>query len=305
MTLMQMRYFMEVCRWESISRAAQRLHVAQPTLSVAMKSLEQETGLNLFQHEKNRIILTSEAKRLLSRVGDIVAQIERLETDIQNMAGNQRPIRLAMPVQLGFTFLPAILGDFCLRHPEIELDIVEMGGVAALRMVENDRLDLAFTNFHTDIGDNLTYSKLFDCECFFCTWPDNPLAREKSVAAAQIAAVPLVMLDHHFVTYRLAHENFAKHNCRPHIIHYTPYLHTAKNLVRQHIASTILIRQSILPEDDQLVLIPLADPFYLTSGIVVKKGRQIYPHEQILMDYFKEIVKLAHLPGGSKMTLCK
>jgi DNA-binding transcriptional LysR family regulator len=48
MTLIQMRYFYEVCQWQNITKAAEHLHVSQPTISVAMQTLETETGLNLF-----------------------------------------------------------------------------------------------------------------------------------------------------------------------------------------------------------------------------------------------------------------
>ena len=51
MTLTQMRYFYEVCQWQNITKAAEHLHVSQPTISVAMQTLEAETGLNLFHRE--------------------------------------------------------------------------------------------------------------------------------------------------------------------------------------------------------------------------------------------------------------
>ncbi|MBR3624165.1 MAG: LysR family transcriptional regulator, partial [Selenomonadaceae bacterium] len=98
--------------------------------------------------------------------------------------------------------------------------------------------------------------------------------------------------DHHFVTYKETRAAFKRRRLKMNIMHETPYLHTAKNLVRQHLASTVLIRQGVLEEEfDRLVLIPFEQPFYLNSGIVVKKGRQIYPHEEVLMNYLKEIVK--------------
>lgn len=48
MTLTQMRYFYEVCKWRSITKAAASLHISQPTVSIAMADLEKESGLNLF-----------------------------------------------------------------------------------------------------------------------------------------------------------------------------------------------------------------------------------------------------------------
>ena len=291
LTLNQMQYFAEVCKWQNISQAAEKLHVAQPTVSIAMQSLEEETGLNLFYREKNKIIITKEASLLLEKVSVILQQMADLERDIASMT-QRDSIRMALPLQLGMTFMPAIFGDFCLQHPDIKVEIVEMGGVSALRMVEEGHLDIAFTNFHENVGDSLNYRKLFDCECMFCTWPGHPLSEKETVTFKEVAKEPLVMLDHHFVTYRETKAAFKRRRLKMNIMHETPYLHTAKNLVRQHLASTVLIRQGVLEEEyDRLVLIPFEQPFYLNSGIVVKKGRQIYPHEEILMNYLKEIVK--------------
>ena len=290
MTLTQMRYFYEVCRWQNISQAAEKLHVSQPTISASMQALERETGLNLFHREKNRIVLTPESNQLLGRVSSILKRADQLERDIENIATQHNRIRMAMPLQLSVAFLPAIFGDFCLRYPNVQLEIMEMGGVTALHMVEKNKLDFALTSFSASADDRLVYHKILDCECCFCTWPEHSLSGRKTVTMEDIAEEPLVMLDNHFFIYHLVHENFAKYDCRPNIIHYTPYLHTAKNLVRQHLASTLLIRQGVLP-DEPLVLIPLKEPLYLDVGIVTKKDRQIYPDERTLMDYLKEIAR--------------
>ena len=296
MTLNQMQYFVEVCKCGSISGAAERLHVAQPSVSMAMQALEQETGLNLFYREKNKISLTPEANVLFEKISAILEKMDELNRDIESMTG-KASIRIALPLQLGITFMPAIFGDFCVQHPDIKVEIVEVGGIKALKMVEDGRVDIAFTNFHENVGDNLSYKKLFDCECLFCTWKGHPLSEKETVTFKEVAKEPLVMLGSNFVTYKATLAVFKKHRLKLRIMHETPYLHTAKNLVKQHLASTILIRQGVLPEEfDSLSLISFEEPFYLDSGIVVKKGRQIYPHEEVLMKYLKEIV------GGATTT---
>ena len=99
---------------------------------------------------------------------------------------------------------------------------------------------------------------------------------------------PLVLLDSSFFVYRMVHDLFAQENQKPQVVHYSPYLHTIKNLVRAGIGSTFLTRQAILQRDD-LVVIPMETPFYINSGIVTKKGRQLYDDERLLIKYLKEI----------------
>ena len=79
MTIIQMRYFDAVCRWQNITKAAEHLHVSQPTVSVAMQALESETGLNLFQREGRKLLITHDGSRLLGKIRHILDQLDQLE----------------------------------------------------------------------------------------------------------------------------------------------------------------------------------------------------------------------------------
>lgn len=269
MTLTQMRYFYEVCQWQNITKAAEHLHVSQPTISVAMQTLEAETGLNLFHREGRKLVVTPEGSKLLAKVNHILSQMDQLELEIQDMAHNRNHIRMALPLQIGTRFLPRILGKFRRTHPQIKLEIIETGGISALQMVEDEKLDIALTNYTTGFSQKLHYQKLYDCECCFVTYPSHPLAKRKAVSFADLADEELVMLDSHYFIYRMVHDLYAAHSCKPRIIHFSPYLHTIKNLVA----------------------VSLEEPFYINSGIVTKKGRQVYEDEQHLIDYLQEITK--------------
>jgi DNA-binding transcriptional LysR family regulator len=187
-----MRYFYEVCQWQNITKAAEHLHVSQPTISVAMQTLEAETGLNLFHREGRKILITNEGSKLLGKVKHILDQIDQLDDEIQDMAHNRNHIRMAMPLQLGTQFLPRILGEFRQQHPEIRLDIIESGGISALNMVEEEKLDIAFTNYEAGFSQKLNYEKLFACECCLVTRPENPLAAKSYITLEDVQEEPLV-----------------------------------------------------------------------------------------------------------------
>ncbi len=165
MTLIQMRYFVEVCRWQNITKAAEQLHVSQPTISVALRTLEEETELH------------SDGSRLLGKVTHILEQMRQLEEDVHAMAHHRNLIRMALPLQLGTQFLPQILGEFHQLHPELELDIIESGGISALQMIEEEKLDIALTNYETGSNPKLDYEQLSTCEICFVTYPEHPLWR--------------------------------------------------------------------------------------------------------------------------------
>ena len=290
MTLTQMRYFAAVCQWQNITKAAASLHVSQPTISVAMQTLETETGLNLFHREGRRLLLTHDGEHLLARVTHILDLTDQLEDEIGDLSHHRNHIRMAMPLQIGTFFLPRILGEFRAAHPEIVLDIIETGGIEALHMVEEEKLDIAVTNYETGFSQKLVYRKLFSCGCCFVTYPGHPLAARETVSVEDIGQEPLTLLDSKFFVYRLVNDAYAAIGQKPQVIHYSPYLHTVKNLVRQRTCSTFLAAPAVL-SDDGLVAIPLAEDIRLNSGIVTRKGRQVYDDEKTLMQFLRKVVK--------------
>ena len=219
MTLTQMRYFYAVCQWQNITKAAEHLHVSQPTVSVAMQAMETETGLNLFHREGRKLLLTHDGSKLLGKISHILDQVEQLEAEISALSHNRNHIRMALPLQIGTRFLPRILGEFRAAHPEIVLEIIETGGISALHMVEDEKLDLAMTNYETGFSNNLVYRKLFSCECCFVTYPAHPLAKRQGVSVAELAEEPLALLDSSFFVYRLVHSAYAALSRKQQVIH--------------------------------------------------------------------------------------
>ena len=99
MTLTQMKYFAAVCREKSVTRAAEKLHISQPSVTVAMQELEAETGLNLFVRQGKRIDVTPEGEFLLAKVSAILHSVEQLSNDIGELVHTKNHIRLALPLR--------------------------------------------------------------------------------------------------------------------------------------------------------------------------------------------------------------
>ena len=284
MTLTQMRYFYEVCKWRSITKAAASLHISQPTVSIAMADLEKESGLNLFRREGKKLSLTEDGSLLLSKITPILANLQQLDRDIKDMAQNKNLIRLAVPLQIGVQLLPTLFRDFKNLYPEIELEVVEAGGIDSLRMIENEELDLAVTNYDDSFSPNLHYRKLFKSEACFYSYPDHPLAQKKYVDTKDIANEPLVLLNGGFFVNRLIYQNFQQALTAPKVILHSSQLHTVKNLISSQIASSFLMRQAITASDN-IIPLSLKKPLFINSGIVTKRGRQIYGDEQKLIEF--------------------
>ena len=95
MTLLQMRYFLTVCRLQNITHAAAELHVAQSTLSQAMQGLEEETGLNLFLRAGRHIMISQDGQRLAQKLSRLLAQVDAVDDQRSKFAAKDIEALLA------------------------------------------------------------------------------------------------------------------------------------------------------------------------------------------------------------------
>ena len=284
MNIQQMQYYAEVCRQENVTKAAATLHMSQSTLSLAMKNIEEDTGLNLFRHVGRNIQLTEDGQELFHEVEKMLKQVKRFDASVKEIAKRHNRLQLAVPSQIATVILPLLLGEFRQLHPEIQLEITEPAGGAALDMVEREEVDLAFVH-DAEGRPNLSLRKLSTWPICLCVPREHPLTGQKSVTLAKAADYPLVLLSRNFILTRQVLAEFAKQKLQPQVLHYSPNLSSVWNIVQQGIALSILTGNGILPESG-LTAIPI-EGLQQKGFIVTKKGRQIYADERCLIDFVR------------------
>ena len=288
MTPIQMRYFYEVCRWKSISKAAAALHISQPTISISLHALESTTGLKLFRRIGKKLEITDTGIVVFNKITPLLNNLNQFDKELADMEKKKNHIRFAVPLQIGIPLLPRIWKEFKKLYSKIELEIVEVGGIEALQMVENEEVDLAITNYEGNFSHNLEYHCLFKSEACFCTYPGNKLSHKKAVSIKEIAGETLVLLNGSFFVNRVLYKTLQDNGVTPDVILHSAQLSTVKNLVVSKVASTFLMRQAIT-QTDAIVLIPLIDPIYINSGIIIKKGKKLYGDEKKLIAFIKQL----------------
>lgn len=293
MNIQQMQYYAEVCRHENVTRAADALHMSQSTLSLAMKNIEEETGLNLFRHVGRNIQLTEDGHALLHEVEAMLKQFKRFDGSVREIAHRHNRLQIALPSQIATVILPLLLGEFRTLHPEIELEITEPAGGEALDMVEREEVDLAFVN-DADDRNTLTLRKLSDWPICLCVPEGHELTEQESVTLAEAIRFPLVLLGRNFISTRRILEKCQQQKLTPQVLHYSPHLSTIWNIVRQGIAFSLLTGNGI-PTDIGLATIPIKG-MAQRGYIVTKKGRQIYAGQRLLIDFIRQKFREATLP---------
>lgn len=299
MTIQQMTYFESVGRLQNITRAADELHISQPTLSLAMQTLEKETGLNLLRHVGRGIVLTADGQALYGEVAAMLREVARFDSHVAELARRHQDLRLALPMQVGTVLLPLLLGPFRAKHPEIRLEIIESSGTASLDLVEHEEADVAVV--HDGMSrTGLTARRLPPWPFCLCVRRDHPLAARTHLNFAEAAAQPLVLLDDSYIITRRLHALAEKTGCTLDVLHYTPHLSTIWNLVTRGIACGINTGSAVLPES-ALIAIPI-DGLVQHPAVFTKTGRQVTYDQRTLIDFLRKAFPIAPVEAAPPAT---
>ena len=93
--------------------------MSQSTLSLAMKGIEEETGLNLFRHVGRNIQVTEDGTALWQEVEAMLRHVKRFEADVREIAHRHIRLQIALPAQIATVILPMLLGEFRKLHISI------------------------------------------------------------------------------------------------------------------------------------------------------------------------------------------
>lgn len=123
-TLLALLYFQKIAEKQHLTRAAEELHISQPSLSRMMKTLEQELGVPVFERSGRNIVLTRYGEILLRHTRQIMAELDSAEKEITEMKGAlQTTVRFSLFA--ASKLIPGFLMNFRQLHPEIHLEILQ------------------------------------------------------------------------------------------------------------------------------------------------------------------------------------
>lgn len=141
-TNQQLRVFEVTARLLSMTRAAEELHISQPTVSIQLRELAENVGTPLFEQQGKRLQLTEAGRELQETVRDIFASWGRFESRIAELQGVQRGTLRLAAVTTAEYFLPQLLGPFCDTYPGVEVSLAVENRSTILQRLEQDMDDL-------------------------------------------------------------------------------------------------------------------------------------------------------------------
>ena len=193
MELRQLRQFVAVAETQSFRRAAERLCMAQPPLSVAIRKLEQEIGIALFARSSRGVRLTAPGEAALEAARKCLHESEEVASVAKAVAsGEAGRLRIGFIGSVSFGLMPRLVQSFGRRYPNVRLHLREATNRELLSWVEDQTIDIGFVRVPTARPASVQF-QLIQKDVFCAALPaQHPLARKKSVSLKELGMQPFI-----------------------------------------------------------------------------------------------------------------
>ena len=195
MELRHLRCFVALAEELHFTRAAERLHIEQPPLSRAIKELEDDLGVVLFERNRRGTVLTEAGATFLQDVRRVFAVLKQAQENVQAVAaGLSGSLRIAVADGAIDPRLSALLARCREEEPEIEIRLSEVPLADQLRGLRSGDFSIGFA--HTaEVGDGIVTEPLWHDPLVVAVPARHPLLSHKAVPLHQLAIYPLVLCD--------------------------------------------------------------------------------------------------------------
>ncbi|OZI18893.1 transcriptional regulator CynR [Bordetella genomosp. 9] len=219
MELRHLRYFLAICEAKSFSRAAERLHVTQPTLSHQIQQLEEQLGTRLLERRGNRTEPTAagevfrvHAAQALQDVAAGVMAVHELEGLIRGS------LSVAVFHSFSNTRLPAVFADYASRYPGVRIVARQLSRHDMEKELLGGRLDCAIGYLEPADDAQIEAQTLFDEALVLVVGARHPWAGRRSIPMKRLAELSLVLLTPEFGARSYLDDYFASIGVTPHIV---------------------------------------------------------------------------------------
>lgn len=291
MTITQMQYFVAVCEYGTISKSAEMLHISQPSISLAIRDLEEQFGVALFDRENKRFRLSEEGKYMYEVTKNILTQINTLEAQMKDLGKHQNQLCISVPILTGMFMLNLFLRDFRDTHPDIQYIIRQCNSPKAFKWLDDGSCDVAIIVGEDNPPVNMHRRPIFNSQLVFCTHPDHPLSKEKSIHLIDLKNEPIILSQENSYMAKILKAAFYNTNSIPNIQMYGVQLSLIRELVSSGYAGTFLIKE-LADTWPEIVTIPLEEKIPITFSLVWRKDKFINKQTQTLIDH---ILSKSHL----------
>lgn len=278
MEIRHLEYFIEVARQKSFSKAADEMHISQPSISKIIKEIESHFGVTLFYRTTKYVELTDAGRIILEQAERIVSSFQNINAHLEGGSKvKSGKIRIGIPPITGLTTFAHLFGPFRKEYPNINIQLFEFGSKKIEGAILDGILDVGI------ICIPPRDSELYEISCYIkdplrlVVHQEHPLAKCKIVDYASLIDESFVLYSQDFSINDIIIDRCMQAGFRPKVIFETLQFELMTKLVADHFG--IALMPSKVCETlncSELISIPMANPqVYLQLGMAWKKDRYV------------------------------
>ncbi len=292
-TFRQLRLFLALAETGSVSAAARRVHVTQPTASMGLKEITEAIGMPLYEVIARKVYLTEMGHALAQTARGISGEWEVFEQQVDRVKGLTRGKLKVAVVSTAKYFIPRILGTFCAKYPQIDisLEILNRDGVVK-RLEENldDLYIMSLPPLHVDIDD-----EVFMPNPLFLVAPkEHPLARKKTVDLAGLKSEQFIFREKGSGTRMTTDAHLKRLKFKPEVRLELGSNEAIKQAVIGGLGIAVLSKYALgdqAGQEDVAILKCREFPIESSWHIVCPKGKKLSPIATIFKKHLSEQAK--------------
>ena len=240
MDLRQLEIIRAIADTGSFTAAGDKLHVSQSAISRQILLLEDELGEPVFHRIGRRIRITPAGESLLQLSHRVFQDLDETVSSItdkrESLSGT---MRLVGGMTVCLYVFPVVLAEVRRIHPQLDLKITVGSAERSIAMLRSGAGDLGLLTLPVEASDLVSVPVLQE-ELLLITYPSHPLAKKKSIVAADLADQPFVLFETGSITRRLVEDLFHREGIRPEIIMETENVEIIKAMVRNGLGISII-----------------------------------------------------------------
>jgi len=219
MEIRQLKAFLAIAEAKTFTAGARRVNVTQAAISMQIRQLEDEVGLQLFTRTPRRVIITEAGEYLLDRARKILREHDSALAEIAELGGAEHGrLRIgSASAEFATHEMPRILQGLMEKFPNADLSVRAGTSQRLVDKIMHGEIDIAFVSLPVD-NSSITTDLLFSDEIVAIAHPQHRLAKEKYISAAALAGEKLILGERGGNTRRMIDDFFNAANVRPHIV---------------------------------------------------------------------------------------
>lgn len=286
MDIRELEYFQMVAKVGSFTRAADKLCVSQPSITVAIKKLEEELGVILLDRNKKLVTLTKEGEIFLKRVDKILMDLNNAVLEMNEFNSmNKEVINLGIPPMSGESLMPKLMKRYKRNNKNVELIIHEFGSIDIIDLLEKDELDIGVIVLN-NCSKLLEVQKIGTGEILVCLPNYHPLKNLDTIPFKMLKDETFIMVEGGNNIGKKVLEECMKNKFKPKNIYSFKVLETIKNLVANGIGVSFFIDSNI-KNDEKVIFRSLEEPLHIDIAIAWKKDKFLSKYQREIIDFMK------------------